>query len=83
MKSVVSKVLIAGQWRESQTTDYFQAENPSSGELLPERYPVSPREEVLTLSAPGPKRRKPCAMSAAQRSRVSRSMRGRDRTARR
>lgn len=47
MKSDVSKVLIAGQWRESQASEFFQAENPSTGELLPARYPVSPRDEVL------------------------------------
>jgi NADP-dependent aldehyde dehydrogenase len=47
MKSDVSRVLIAGQWRESQASEFFQAENPSTGELLPARYPSSPRDEVL------------------------------------
>lgn len=47
MSDNVSKVLLGGQWRESQTSSFFQAENPSTGELLPMRYPVSPREEVL------------------------------------
>jgi NADP-dependent aldehyde dehydrogenase len=38
---------VAGQWRESQTSSFFQAENPSTGELLPMSYPVSSREEVM------------------------------------
>ncbi len=40
-------VLIAGQWRESQSAGTFQADNPSLGAALPEIYPVSSREEVL------------------------------------
>ena len=47
MKTDVSKVLVAGQWRESQTSSFFQAEAPSTGEMLPTQYPVSPREEVM------------------------------------
>jgi 2,5-dioxopentanoate dehydrogenase len=46
MNANVSKVLIAGQWRESQASSFFQAENPSTGELLPAQYPVSSREEA-------------------------------------
>ncbi len=47
MNTNVSKVLVAGQWRESQSSSTFQAENPSTGELLPTAYPVSSREEVM------------------------------------
>jgi NADP-dependent aldehyde dehydrogenase len=47
MNADLSKVLIAGQWRESQTSSFFQAENPATGELLPAQYPVSSREEVM------------------------------------
>jgi 2,5-dioxopentanoate dehydrogenase len=47
MNADVSKVLVAGQWRESQASSFFQAENPSTGELLPTQYPVSSREEVM------------------------------------
>jgi alpha-ketoglutaric semialdehyde dehydrogenase len=47
MKSIISKVLVAGQWRESQSSSSFQAENPSTGEWLPTPYPVSSRDEVM------------------------------------
>ncbi|MGV3724949.1 MAG: aldehyde dehydrogenase (NADP(+)), partial [Actinomycetota bacterium] len=40
-------VLIAGSWRESRAAGTFQADNPTLGEALPEKYPVSSREEVL------------------------------------
>lgn len=35
------KILVAGQWRVSQSNEKFQASNPALGEVLPERYPVS------------------------------------------
>ncbi|HEY3856951.1 MAG TPA: aldehyde dehydrogenase family protein [Verrucomicrobiae bacterium] len=34
-------VLIAGQWRAAQSTGTFQAENPATGETLPDQFPVS------------------------------------------
>ncbi len=34
-------VLINGQWREADASGDFQAENPATRELLPERYPIS------------------------------------------
>ena len=34
-------VLIAGQWRASQAAGTFHAENPATGEPLPEEFPVS------------------------------------------
>lgn len=37
----VAEVLIEGQWRPATASEYFQALNPSTGELLPHRYPVS------------------------------------------
>jgi alpha-ketoglutaric semialdehyde dehydrogenase len=53
MNTNVSKVLIAGEWRESQSSSTFQAENPSTGELLPTAYPVSSREEVMAALRAG------------------------------
>src|SRR5579864_334999 len=43
----ICPVLIAGEWRPSNSVGTFRAENPSTGELLPEIYPVSSREEML------------------------------------
>lgn len=41
-------VLVAGQWRPArQPLGTIQAENPSTGQPLPETYPISDREEVL------------------------------------
>src|SRR5579872_573277 len=40
-------VLIAGKWRESRSVGSFQADNPSLGEPLPDKYPISSREEML------------------------------------
>jgi len=41
-------VLIAGQWRPArQPVGTIQAENPATGQPLPETYPISDREEVL------------------------------------
>lgn len=40
-------VLIAGQWRASDAAGVFQADNPTLGEALPARYPVSSRAEVI------------------------------------
>ena len=37
----VHKVLIAGQWRDSQSNETFQAENPATAEALPDAYPIS------------------------------------------
>lgn len=34
-------VLIAGAWRESEKTGFFQSVNPATGKLLPAHYPVS------------------------------------------
>jgi len=34
-------VLIAGQWRPAQSTGSFHAENPATGERLPDEYPTS------------------------------------------
>ncbi|OYW24719.1 MAG: hypothetical protein B7Z55_01395, partial [Planctomycetales bacterium 12-60-4] len=40
-------VLIGGQWRPSRGgDDGFSAVNPATGETLPERYPISPAEEL-------------------------------------
>jgi NADP-dependent aldehyde dehydrogenase len=46
MSTSSSKVLIAGEWRSGKGTDFFQAENPATGEKLPEKFPVSTAEEV-------------------------------------
>ncbi|MDO8944035.1 MAG: aldehyde dehydrogenase family protein, partial [Desulfobacterales bacterium] len=42
----VQPVLIKGQWAASAGTETFQALNPKTREMLPERYPVSPWAEV-------------------------------------
>lgn len=42
----VQPVLINGQWAASAGTETFQALNPKTREMLPERYPVSPWAEV-------------------------------------
>lgn len=42
----VQPVLIDGQWRRSQGKVQFAAVDPSTGEELAERYPVSPWDEV-------------------------------------
>ena len=34
-------VLIAGAWRAAKATDTFRAENPATGEMLPDEFPVS------------------------------------------
>jgi NADP-dependent aldehyde dehydrogenase len=34
-------VLIAGEWRAAQSSSTFRAENPATGELLPDEFPVS------------------------------------------
>ena len=39
-------VLIAGQWRAARATGTFRAENPATGEALPDEYPVSAWEDV-------------------------------------
>jgi 2,5-dioxopentanoate dehydrogenase len=39
-------VLIAGQWRPAKATGTFRAENPATGEALPDEYPVSGWEDV-------------------------------------
>lgn len=46
-------VLVAGQWRESNSVGTFQADNPTLGAPLPEQYPVSSREEVLEVIQAG------------------------------
>jgi NADP-dependent aldehyde dehydrogenase len=40
------RVLIAGEWRASQGTTTFQAENPGTRQPLPHVYPVSPWSEI-------------------------------------
>lgn len=37
----LQKVLIAGQWRDANSTKSFQADNPATKEALPDEYPVS------------------------------------------
>jgi 2,5-dioxopentanoate dehydrogenase len=47
MSDALAPLLIDGRWQPSRSTEYFQAENPTLGEPMPERYPISTREEVL------------------------------------
>lgn len=37
----IEPVLLAGAWRDSENTGFFQSANPATGELLPARYPIS------------------------------------------
>jgi alpha-ketoglutaric semialdehyde dehydrogenase len=53
MTEPTAPILIAGQWRASRALDTFQRDNPSAGAPLPERFPVSPREEVLEMITAG------------------------------
>ena len=45
--TLLAPVLVAGSWRPSSMTGEFQPENPALGITLPEKYPISKREEVL------------------------------------
>lgn len=40
------EVLIAGEWRQAESTGVFQAINPDTGETLDATYPVSSRKDV-------------------------------------
>jgi alpha-ketoglutaric semialdehyde dehydrogenase len=53
MSDAPALVLIDGRWQPSRASEFFQAENPALGEPLPERYPVSPRDEVLAAVEAG------------------------------
>ncbi|HMO55731.1 MAG TPA: aldehyde dehydrogenase family protein [Roseiflexaceae bacterium] len=53
MTHAMVPVLIAGEWRASRSVGEFQAENPTTGEVLAPRYPVSSREEVLAALEAG------------------------------
>ncbi len=47
MNDTLAPVLIAGRWRQSTSSNTFQADNPTEGAPLPVRYPISTRDEVL------------------------------------
>jgi alpha-ketoglutaric semialdehyde dehydrogenase len=53
MSDGVARVLIDGRWQASRASEFFQAENPATGEPLPERFPISPREEALAAVEAG------------------------------
>ena len=38
---ITQPVLLAGTWRQADAASTYQAENPATGERLPEAYPVS------------------------------------------
>jgi NADP-dependent aldehyde dehydrogenase len=40
------KILVAGEWIDSQSSGTFQAENPATMALLPDHYPISLWEDV-------------------------------------
>lgn len=53
-QETVQPVLIAGQWRPSQSSGTFQAEDPATKQLLPERFPISTWadcDQALTAAA--------------------------------
>ena len=37
----LQKILVAGQWRDSDASESFQSANPALDEMLPERFPIS------------------------------------------
>src|SRR5579862_4806211 len=48
----VHPILVAGAWRASQSAETFHAENPATGQPLPDAYPVSTWTDIdLALSA--------------------------------
>ena len=53
MSDAMAPVLVAGSWRASKNSGKFQADNPTLGQMLPEVYPVSSREEVLEMLRAG------------------------------
>jgi NADP-dependent aldehyde dehydrogenase len=53
MSSQIAPTLIAGVWDTAANLGTFQAENPSAGELLPERFPVSNRDQVRQMLEAG------------------------------
>jgi 2,5-dioxopentanoate dehydrogenase len=53
MSIQTAPILIAGTWRTAENLGTFQAENPSTGELLPECFPVSSREQVRQMLQAG------------------------------
>jgi NADP-dependent aldehyde dehydrogenase len=46
-------VLIAGEWRPASTSETFTAFDPSTGEPLPDRYPVSSIDDVQAAAEAG------------------------------
>ncbi len=44
-------VLLAGSWRDSEKTGFFQSANPATGKLLPAHYPVSSWADCETALA--------------------------------
>lgn len=53
MSNQIAPTLIAGAWQTAENLGTFQAENPSTGEWLPERFPVSSREQVRQMLQAG------------------------------
>lgn len=53
-ESELQPVLVAGRWQASRSpVSSFQAENPTTGEALPEQYPVSSQAEVIAAVEAG------------------------------
>jgi len=46
-------ILIAGSWQESDSTEFFRAINPETGDSLEHEYPVSGRAEIDACLAAG------------------------------
>lgn len=51
----LAPVLVAGKWQESVAQGEFRAENPATGEMLAQAYPVSTRHEALSALQAGAK----------------------------
>lgn len=53
MSTHLAPVLIAGSWQAGSATGAFHADNPATGQPLPDAYPVSGREEMLAMLRAG------------------------------
>jgi acyl-CoA reductase-like NAD-dependent aldehyde dehydrogenase len=53
MNTNTAPILVAGTWRASQKVGEFQPDNPALGAPLPQKYPLSSREEALNMLQAG------------------------------
>lgn len=53
MSTNIAPVLIAGSWQPGAEAGAFHADNPALGQALPEKYPVTGRDEMLRMLEAG------------------------------